>query len=46
MFELLAVPQRVMPYVQMGFRKVLYIGNLFSIDNSDFLPRIRYICCN
>jgi hypothetical protein len=25
MFELLAVPQRVMPYVQMGFRIVLYI---------------------
>jgi hypothetical protein len=26
----------------MGFRIVLYIRNLFSIDNSDFLPRIQY----
>jgi hypothetical protein len=29
------------PYVQMGFRIVL-----FSIDNSDFLPKIHYICWN
>jgi hypothetical protein len=26
----------------MSFRIVLYISNLFSIDNSDFLPRIQY----
>ena len=30
MLELLAVPQRGMPYFQMGFRIVLYVGNLFS----------------
>ena len=29
MLELLGVPQREMPYVQMGFRIVLYISNLF-----------------
>jgi len=29
MLELLAVPQRGMPYVQMGFRIVLYISNLY-----------------
>jgi hypothetical protein len=46
MFELLAVPQRGIPYVQIGFRIILYISNLFSIDNSDFLPRIQYICWN
>jgi hypothetical protein len=46
MFELLAVPQRGITYVQMGFRIVLYISNLFSIDNSDFLPRIHHICWN
>jgi hypothetical protein len=46
MFELLAVPQRGIPYVYMGFRIVLYISNLFCIDNSDFLPRIQYICWN
>jgi hypothetical protein len=42
MFELLAVPQRVTPYVKMGVRIFLYMSNLFSIDNSDFLPRIQY----
>ena len=36
MLELLAVPQRGMPYVQMGFRIVLYIINLFSSDSFDF----------
>jgi hypothetical protein len=46
MFELLAVPRRGIPYVQMGFRNVLHISNLLSIDNSDFLPRIQYICWN
>jgi hypothetical protein len=30
----------------MGFRAVLCISNLFSTDNSDFLPRIQYMCCN
>jgi hypothetical protein len=30
MFELPAVPQRGIPYVQMGFRIALYISNLFS----------------
>jgi hypothetical protein len=39
-FKLQAVPQRGVPYVQMGFWIVLYISNLFSIDNSDF----QYIC--
>jgi hypothetical protein len=43
MFELLAVPQRDVPYVQTGFRIVLLISNLFSIDNSDFIPRIQYV---
>ena len=46
MFELIAVLQRVIPYVQMGFRIVLYVSNLFSIDSSDFLPRIQHICWN
>jgi hypothetical protein len=46
MFELLAVPQRGIYYVQMGFRIFLYISNLFSTDNSDFHPRIQYICWN
>jgi hypothetical protein len=45
-FELLTVPQRVIAYVQLGFRIVLFIINLFSIDNSDFPPRIQYICWN
>jgi hypothetical protein len=45
-FELLAVPQSGIPCVQMGFRIVLCISNLFSIYNSDFLPRIQYICWN
>jgi len=46
--ELLAVPQREMPYVQMGFRIVLYISNLFSSDSFDFLPMIQYMrwSCN
>ena len=43
MLELLAVPQRGMPYVQMGFRIVLYISNLFSSDSFDFLPMIQYM---
>jgi len=48
MFELLAVPQRGMPYVQMGFRVVLYISNLFSSDSFDLLPMIQYMrwSCN
>ena len=48
MLELLAVPQREMPYVQMGFRIVLYISNLFSSDSFDFLPMIQYMrwSCN
>ena len=33
MLELLAVPHRGIPYVQMGFRIVLYISNLFSNDS-------------
>jgi hypothetical protein len=40
MFELLAVPQRGMPYIQKGFRIILYISNLFFIDNSDFNTEI------
>ena len=43
MLELLVVPQRGMPYVQMGFRIVLYISNLFSSDSFDFLPMIQYM---
>jgi hypothetical protein len=35
MCELVAVPQRGIPYVQMGFRIVLYISNLFAVANSD-----------
>jgi len=48
MLELLAVPQWGMPYVQMGFRIVLYISNLFSSDSFDFLPMIQYMrwSCN
>ena len=45
-FELLAAPQRVIPYVQTGFRIVLYMSNLFSINSSDFLPTIEYVCWN
>ena len=47
MLELLAVPQMVMPYVQMGFRIFLYISN-FSSDSFDFLPMIQYMrwSCN
>jgi hypothetical protein len=30
----------------MGFRIVLLIRNLFSIDNSSFFPRIQYIWWN
>ena len=30
-----------MPYVQMGFRTVLYSSSLFSVVSSDFLPNIR-----
>jgi len=45
-FELLAVPQSGIPYIQMGFRIVLQISNLFSIESSDFLPSIQYICWN
>jgi hypothetical protein len=41
--ELFAVPQRGMPYVQMGFRIVLYISNLFSNDSFDLLPMIQYM---
>jgi hypothetical protein len=46
MFELLAVPQRSIPYVEMGYRIVLCSSNLFSTGNFDFLPRIQYICWN
>jgi hypothetical protein len=46
MFELLVLPQMGIPYVQMGFRIVLYISNLFSIDNSNFRPGIQCICWN
>jgi hypothetical protein len=41
MFELLAVHQRGVPYVQMGLRIVLWISKVFYVDNSDFLPRIQ-----
>jgi hypothetical protein len=34
-FELLAVPQTGIPFVQMGFRIVLYFINLFSCDSAD-----------
>ena len=40
MFELLAVPQRGIPYVQMGFRIFLCTSNLFSIDSYDFTMKI------
>ena len=48
MSELLAVPQRGMPCVQMGFTIVLYISKLFSSDSFDFLPMIQYMrwSCN
>ena len=48
MLELLAVPQRGMPYVQMGLRIVLYISNLFCSVSFDFLPMIQYMrwSCN
>ena len=46
MSELLAVPQRGIPYVQMSFRIVLYMSDLFYIHSSDFLPSIDYICWN
>ena len=41
--ELLAVPQRGMPYVHMGFRIVLYISNLYPSDSLEFLPMIEYM---
>ena len=43
MLELLAVPQRGMPYVQIGFRIVLYISSLFSSESFYFLPMIQYM---
>jgi len=48
MLQLLAVPQRGIPYVQMGFRLVLCIRHLFSNDSFDFLPKIQYMrwSCN
>ena len=48
MLELLAVPQRGVPYVQMGFRTVLYIRILFYSHSFDFLPMIQYMrwSCN
>ena len=46
MLKLLAVHQRGMPYVQMGFRIVLYISNLFSSDSIDFLPMLQYMRWN
>ena len=46
MFELLAVLQRGILYIQMGFIVVLYSSNLFSTDSSHFRPSIQYICWN
>jgi hypothetical protein len=46
MFELLAVPQRGILYIQVGCRVVLYRSNLFCIGGSDFLPNIHYIYWN
>jgi len=48
MLKLPPVPQRGLPYVQMGFSIVLYISNLFSSDSFDFLPMIQYMrwSCN
>jgi hypothetical protein len=46
MFELLAVPQRGIPYIQMGFRIALYVSNLLSTDSYNFLLSIQYICWN
>jgi hypothetical protein len=43
MLELLAVPQRKMSYVHMGFGILLCISNLFSSDSFDFLPMIQYM---
>jgi len=43
MLELFAASQMGMPYVQMGFRIVLYISNLFSNDGFDFLPMNQYM---
>jgi len=43
MLELLAVPQRGIPYVQMDFTIVLYISSLFLSDSFDFLPMIQYM---
>jgi hypothetical protein len=46
MFDLFAVPQRGMPYVQTGLRIVLYINSLVSSGSFDFLPMIQYILWN
>jgi hypothetical protein len=40
------VPQREIPYVQIGFNIVLYSRSLFSSDNSECLPMIQYIRLN
>jgi hypothetical protein len=46
MFDLFAVPQRGIPYVQIGLRIVLYISSLVSSGRFDFLPMIQYILWN
>jgi hypothetical protein len=37
------VPQRGIPYVQIGLSIVLYSKSLISSDSSEFLPVIQYI---
>ena len=46
MLEWEAVPQRGIPYVNIGFSTVLYNRSLFSSDNSDLLPMTQYIRLN
>jgi hypothetical protein len=46
MFDVFAVPQRGMPYVQIGLRIVLYISSLVSSGSLDSLPMIQYILWN
>ena len=42
-FDLLAQPQSMMPYVHMGFSTVLYIISLFSSERGKFFPISQFI---
>ena len=42
-FDLLAQPQSMMPYVHMGFSTVLYISSVFSNEKGEFFPISQFI---